>query len=124
MLYAISSGLAAQVEDDCWHESASVSLTDFCTRHAYVKPTSLSAPRLFGYVSIEVQAHLLELRTLSEQGNVAAPNDATPFAFAWLWTLVTLAFLLSGSFPVGAASASHIAGLNARIRMWAHGREW
>ncbi len=74
MLYAISSGLAAQVEDDCWHESASVSLTDFCTRYAYGKPTSLSAPRLYGYVSIEVQAHL-QLRTPSVQENVAAPND-------------------------------------------------
>jgi len=65
MLFSISSGLAAQVEDDCWHESANVALTNFCARHAYVKPTSLSAPRLFGYVSLEVQAHLLELRTLS-----------------------------------------------------------
>ena len=65
MLFSISSGLAAQVEEDCWHESANVALTNFCARHAYVKPTSLSAPRLFGYVSLEVQAHLLELRTLS-----------------------------------------------------------
>lgn len=74
MLYAVKAGLSSRFESTDWQPTSTQAWDHFRERQGFEKAKSLSGPRLFGFQSDAVQAHLQALRAPRQQQETSDTN--------------------------------------------------